>query len=88
MFSGVTYASVEEAVREAQLEKGELVEEKRTKESNTLMDPNTVEYISGWIEKKDHRIKCMNQLDVETKRQRDFMKDGHLIDVELLDSSC
>ena len=48
----VTYASVEEAIREAQLEKGELVEEKRTEESNTLIDANTVEYISGWIEKK------------------------------------
>ena len=52
----VTYASVEEAIREAQLEKGELVshveEEKRTQESPTLMDPHTVEYISGWIEKK------------------------------------
>ena len=51
----VTYDSVEEAIREAQLEEGELVthvEEKRTQESHTLMDPHTVEYISGWIEKK------------------------------------
>ena len=52
----VTYASVEEAIREAQLEKGELVshveEENRNQESPTLMDPHTVEYISGWIEKK------------------------------------
>ena len=51
----VTYESVEEAIREAKLEEGELmthVEEKRTQESHTLMDPHTVEYISGWIEKK------------------------------------
>ena len=32
-----TYESVEEAIREAQLEEAELVEEKRTQESNTLI---------------------------------------------------
>ena len=32
-----TYESVEEAIREAQLEEVELVEEKRTQESNTLI---------------------------------------------------
>ena len=55
----VTYESVEEAIREAKLEEGELmthVEEKRTQESHTLMDPHTVEYISGWIEKKVYYI--------------------------------
>ena len=55
----VTYESVEEAIREAQLDEGELVtqvEVKINQESPTLMDPHTVEYISGWIEKKVYYI--------------------------------
>ena len=50
----VTYESVEEAIREAQLDEGELVTHvgEKNQEAPTLMDPHTVEYISGWIEKK------------------------------------
>ena len=62
-----TYESVEEAIREAQLEEAELVEEKKSQESNTVIREaqleeaelveekrthNTMEYISGCIEKK------------------------------------
>ena len=54
----VTYESVKKAIREVQLmDEGELVthvEEKMNQESPTLMNPHTVEYISGGIEKKLH----------------------------------